>query len=527
MTRRCALISVTDKAGVVEFARGLTELGFAILSTGGTFQVLRQGGVAAQEVADYTGFPELLDGRVKTLHPRVHGGLLGRRNDPAHRAAMAQHGIDAIDVLCVNLYAFRETAKRPDVTRDEIVEQIDIGGPAMLRSAAKNHADVAVVVDPADYARVLAALRADAGRLPAALGRELAGKAYAHTAAYDTAIAAWFAAERHGSDGGPAFPESLAIAMRKRQELRYGENPHQQAAFYAADVPAPNLATAQQLSGKELSYNNLLDLDSALGLALEFEPPSCVIVKHNNPCGTAIAPKLEAAFLAALQADPVSAFGGILALNRPLSAAAARAMVEHGTFVEAIVCPSVEPGALAEIGKARWGQNVRVLALGGWPIPTPPRVIRQVAGGFLVQTPDAPRAALSGFQVATKRAPTTAEQGALLFAWFVAKHVKSNAIVLAREIARDTYATVGVGAGQMSRVDSVRIAVGKAGDQARGSVVASDAFFPFADGLEVAAAAGVTAAIQPGGSKRDGEVVEAADKAGMAMLLTGMRHFRH
>jgi phosphoribosylaminoimidazolecarboxamide formyltransferase/IMP cyclohydrolase len=526
VTRR-ALISVTDKTGVVEFARALTDLGFSLLSTGGTFQALAAGGVRAQEVADYTGFPEAMGGRLKTLHPRVHGGLLARRDDPAHRAAMSAHGIDPIDLLCVNLYAFREAAARPGIAPHEVVEQIDIGGPAMLRSAAKNHDQVAVVVDPQDYGRVLAALREQGGRLPAALARELAAKAFAHTAAYDAAIAGWFEAERRRADGAAALPPALAVTMRKLQDLRYGENPHQHAAFYAVDAPGPTLASAKQQSGKELSYNNLLDLDSALALALEFEPPCCVIVKHNNPCGTAIAPKLEQAFLAALQSDPTSAFGGILAVNRPLTAAAARTIVEHGTFVEAILAPEIQPEARDEIAKARWGQNVRLLALGGWPVATPARVLRQVSGGFLVQTPDAPRTGLASLQVATKRPPSPAEQGALLFAWLVAKHVRSNAIVLARETQKDVFATVGVGAGQMSRVDSVRIAVMKAGERARGSVVASDAFFPFADGIEAAAAAGVTAAIQPGGSKRDAEVVAAADAAGLAMVWTGVRHFRH
>jgi phosphoribosylaminoimidazolecarboxamide formyltransferase/IMP cyclohydrolase len=506
MTRR-ALLSVTDKTGVVEFARQLVDLGFAVLSTGGTFRALRAGGVPSQEVSDYTGFPEMMDGRLKTLHPKVHGGLLGRRGDPTHAAAMREHGIDPIDVLAVNLYRFRD---------DPSIEQIDIGGPAMLRSAAKNWREVVVVIDPADYQGVALALREGGGKASDELRERLAGKAFRHTAAYDIAIAEWFDRQR----------EQWALLGHKVMELRYGENPHQQAAFYRLEgAHGPSLAHARQLSGRELSYNNLLDLDAALGLAGEFAEPACVIVKHNNPCGTAVARAQTDAFGAALQGDPQSAYGGILALNRALLPATARAIVASGTFVEAIVAPDVSGEALAELQRAKWGATVRVLALGGWPVRPPAFVARQVAGGFLLQTPDVS----PDFEpkVVTRRAPSDQELTALRFLWQVCKHVKSNAIVLGGQAGEGTLATTGVGAGQMSRVDSVKIAVKKAGARSRGSALASDAFFPFADGLEAAAAAGVTAVIQPGGSKRDAEVIAAADQAGIAMLFTGVRHFRH
>jgi phosphoribosylaminoimidazolecarboxamide formyltransferase/IMP cyclohydrolase len=525
---RRALISVTDKHGVVEFARGLAELEFSLLSTGGTRKVLADAGVAAVEVADYTGFPELMDGRLKTLHPKVHGGLLARRDDHAHVQAMTAHGIDPIDVLCVNLYRFRETLRRPGITRAEIVEQIDIGGPAMIRSAAKNHQSVAVVVDPADYGAVLRALREHGGTLPTELLRRLAAKAFAHTAAYDAAIAQWFDCERRTMPGEPFFPARVAFAGDKLQDLRYGENPHQKAAFYGFGDPMPSLASARQLGGKELSYNNILDADAALALALEFESTSCVLVKHNNPCGVAIAADLPRAFELALAGDPVSAFGGILATNRPFDAATAKAVVDSGTFLEVVVAPQVEPAAAAALLRAKWGQNVRLLELGGLPdAATRHRfVARPVSGGFLLQTADVPPEAPRQ-DVVTRRAPSAPELAALAFAWRVCKHVKSNAIVLARATDDGACHTVGVGAGQMSRVDAANIAVAKAGERARGAVVASDAFFPFADGLIACAAAGATAVVQPGGSKRDDEVVTAADERGMAMVCTGQRHFRH
>jgi phosphoribosylaminoimidazolecarboxamide formyltransferase/IMP cyclohydrolase len=525
---RRALLSVTDKAGIVEFARGLLDAGFALLSTGGTARTLADAGIPTQEVADYTGFPEMMDGRIKTLHPKVHGGLLARRDVPTHVEAMAQHGIDAIDVLCVNLYRFRETVKKPGIGRQEIVEQIDIGGPAMIRSAAKNHASVAVVVDPADYGAVLQGLRAGGGRLPSDLLRKLAAKAFAHTASYDAAIAQWFDAERRAQPDEPFFPARTAFAGEKLQDLRYGENPHQKAAFYSMGENGPCLANARQLGGKELSYNNILDADAALALALEFDQPACVVVKHNNPCGAAVAASLTRAWELALASDPVSAFGGILATNRAFDEATAKAIVATGTFLEVVVAPSVEPAALAALQQAKWGANVRVLDLGGLPdLAARQRfVARQVSGGFLLQTADVPQDQ-PGKAVATKRQPTAAESATLAFAWKVCKHVKSNAIVLARTADDGASHTVGVGAGQMSRVDSAKIAVDKAGAKTKGCVVASDAFFPFTDGLLVCAKAGATAAIQPGGSKRDEEVVAAADEHGMAMVMTGQRHFRH
>lgn len=519
MTNRRALLSVTDKTGVADFAAALSELGFGLLSTGGTHRVLREAGVAVDEVSDYTGFPEMMDGRLKTLHPRVHGGLLGRRG--TDESVMGEHGIDPIDVLAVNLYRFRETAARPGVQPDEVIENIDIGGPAMLRSAAKNHRSVVVVVDPADYPRVIEEMRAGSGQVSDAFKREMAAKAFAHTAAYDTAIAQWFGEQAGG------FSPSWGKSGSKLFDLRYGENPHQHAAFYRDDDDTgPSLAGARKLSGKELSYNNLLDLDAALALAGEFDDPACVIVKHGNPCGTALAGDARSAFLAALAADPLSAFGGIVAMNRALDTATAEAMVEKGTFVEAVIAPSVEDGAVEALGAARWGANVRVLSLGGgMPSRDPRRVPRAVSGGMLVMDADVP-VAVPDLSTATRRTPDDAELRALRFAWKVCKHVKSNAIVLARADA-GVCVTTGVGAGQMSRVDSVQIAVDKAGDLAAGSVLASDAFFPFADGLETAARAGVRAVIQPGGSKRDEEVVAAADAADVAMVFTGMRHFRH
>ncbi|MBL8751359.1 MAG: bifunctional phosphoribosylaminoimidazolecarboxamide formyltransferase/IMP cyclohydrolase [Planctomycetes bacterium] len=525
---RRALLSVTDKQGIVAFARGLADLGFSVLSTGGTRRVLVDEGIEAVEVADYTGFPEMMDGRLKTLHPKVHGGLLARRDLPAHQGAMAEHAIDPIDVLCVNLYRFREAVRKPGAARGDIVEQIDIGGPAMIRSAAKNHQSVAVVVDPADYDAVLAGLRAYGGQLPPEFLRRLAAKAFAHTAAYDVAISQWFDCERRSAPGESFFPSRATFAGEKLQDLRYGENPHQKAAFYSIGEPSPSLANARQLGGKELSYNNILDADAALALALEFDETCCVLVKHNNPCGTAVAKTLPRAFELALSGDPVSAFGGILATNRTLDAVTAAAIVASGTFLEVVVAPHVEPAALTEFSRAKWGPNVRVLDLGGMPDLTLRHrfVARPVSGGFLLQTADVPAEA-PRTDVATKRAPTDAEKRTMLFAWKVCKHVKSNAIVLARTAEDGAHFTVGVGAGQMSRVDSAKIAVDKAGERTRGAVVASDAFFPFPDGLEVCAKAGAAAVIQPGGSKRDDDVVAAADRHQMAMVMTGQRHFRH
>lgn len=526
MIRR-ALISVTDKAGVVEFAKGLVEEGFSILSTGGTMKAIRGAGIEVEEVADYTGFPEMMDGRLKTLHPKVHGGLLARRDVEGDVDSMAEHGIDRIDLVAVNLYAFRATAQRPGVSRAEVVENIDIGGPTMIRSAAKNHQHVAVVVDPADYEAVLAALRDNDGELPVEMRRDLAGKAFAHTASYDTAIGGWFAEERAQRADQARFGGDFGLAGEKVQDLRYGENPQQQAAFFRnPDADAPNLASATQLSGKELSYNNILDLDAAMGVALDFEAPTCAVIKHLNPCGTATAANGERAFRAALAADPVSAFGGIVALNVTLTSAIAQAMSDEAGFLEAIIAPGVDEDALAILQAAKWGKNVRIMDLGGYPPADEQVLLRQVSGGFLLQT------YLPGFlhdekNVVTKAHPNDLQLGCMDFAMRVCKHVKSNAILLAVAHDDGAFATVGVGAGQMSRVDSVKIAVEKAGDKAVGAVLASDAFFPFADGLEAAIAAGVTAVIQPGGSKRDDEVIAAADAAGVVMIFSGTRHFRH
>jgi phosphoribosylaminoimidazolecarboxamide formyltransferase/IMP cyclohydrolase len=517
---RRALLSVSDKAGLIPLAQALAAHGAELLSTGGTARTLRDAGLRVREVADYTGFPEILDGRVKTLAPQIHGGLLARRDSPAHLAQLAAHGIAPIDLVCVNLYPFEATVAS-GASPDECVEQIDIGGPAMIRSAAKNHGGVAVVTDPAQYPRLAAALAAHGGTT-LALRRQLAAEAFARTAAYDAAIAAWFAGQL-----GETFPERLVLAGERRQRLRYGENPHQEAAFYATGH-RPGVATARQAQGKELSYNNFGDADAAFEAVAEFEGPACVIVKHANPCGAAEAATLAEAWDAALRCDPVSAFGGIVAVNRPLDGAIAERIA--AIFTEAIIAPDADEAALAALARKK---TLRLLLTGGVPDPAAPGVaLRTLAGGFLAQTRDAGRIGPADLTVVTQRAPTAAELRDLLFAFRVCKHVKSNAIVYAKDRA-----TVGVGAGQMSRVDSARIAAWKAEEAARaaglaepptrGSVVASDAFFPFADGLEAAIAAGATAVIQPGGSIRDAEVIAAADRAGVAMVFTGMRHFRH
>jgi phosphoribosylaminoimidazolecarboxamide formyltransferase / IMP cyclohydrolase len=517
---RRALISVSDKSGLVPFAAALAARGVEILSTGGSAAALRTAGVPVTEVSDHTGFPEILDGRVKTLVPQIHGGLLGRRDLPEHVAQMAAHGIAPIDLLAVNLYPFEATVAR-GASAEDCVENIDIGGPALIRAAAKNHDFVTVLIEPGQYDAVLAEIEAHGGTT-LALRRRLAGAAYARTAAYDSAIAAWFAGRQ-----GETFPPRLSIAGTLRQTLRYGENPHQQAAFYVT-TPRPGIATATQLQGKELSYNNLNDTDAAFECVAEFEVPTVVIVKHANPCGVASAGSLVAAWEAALRCDPVSAFGGIVALNRTLDGPTAERIA--AIFTEVIIAPDADAEARAVLGRKK---NLRLLLTGGLPDPAAPgTVFRSVAGGFLAQTRDAGRAAAAGLKVATKRAPTAAELEDLLFAFRVCKHVKSNAIVYAKGGA-----TVGIGAGQMSRVDSARIAAWKSAEAAKaagsdvplaqGSVVASDAFFPFADGLEAAVGAGATAVIQPGGSMRDAEVIAAADAAGIAMVLTGMRHFRH
>ncbi len=527
-----ALLSVSDKSGLIELARVLSARGVELVSTGGTAAAIKTAGIAVRDVSDLTGFPEMMDGRVKTLHPRVHGGLLAVRGNAEHERAAAEHGIQPIDVLVVNLYPFAETvAKGADY--DTCIENIDIGGPAMIRAAAKNHAGVAVVVDAADYGRLLADMDANAGATTLELRRELAFKAYAHTAAYDGAISNWLGAILDNPQGdAEGLPRTFTVQFQKKQEMRYGENPHQLGAFYvgghgsaplagASAVHEASVATARQLQGKELSYNNIADTDAALECVKAFDSgPACVIVKHANPCGVSEAPTLLAAYERAYKTDPESAFGGIIAFNRELDEATAVAILER-QFVEVIIAPSVTPDAVAVAERKK---NVRLLACGAWPAKAAARLdYKKVVGGLLVQ--DADLALFEKLEIVTSRQPTEREMADLLFAWKVAKFVKSNAIVYARDLA-----TVGVGAGQMSRVNSARIAVIKAemaGLEVKGSVVASDAFFPFADGLIAAAEAGATAVIQPGGSMRDEEVVEAADARGLAMVMTGMRHFRH
>jgi len=517
---RRALISVSDKSGLVPLAQALAAHGVEILSTGGSARALRDAGVTVKEVSDHTGFPEILDGRVKTLVPQIHGGILGRRDLETHRTQMAAHGIAPIDLVAVNLYPFEETVAK-GAAEEDCVENIDIGGPALIRAAAKNHDFVTVLTDPSQYEEVLAELIAHGGTsLP--LRRRLAGEAYARTAAYDSAIAAWFAEKR-----GDLLPRRLSMAGTLRQVLRYGENPHQSAGFYITGSRS-GVATARQVQGKELSYNNLNDTDAAFECVAEFDTPTVVIVKHANPCGVASAGSLAAAWDAALRCDPTSAFGGIVAVNRVLDGAAAEKIA--AIFTEVIIAPDADDAAQAVLARKK---NLRLLLTGGLPNSAAPGLtFRSLSGGFLAQSRDAGRVAATEVKVVTRRAPTDAELADLIFAFRVCKHVKSNAIVYAKGGA-----TVGVGAGQMSRVDSARIAAWKSEEAARaagltgklteGSVVASDAFFPFADGLEAAVAAGATAVIQPGGSIRDAEVIAAADKAGVAMVFTGMRHFRH
>jgi phosphoribosylaminoimidazolecarboxamide formyltransferase / IMP cyclohydrolase len=520
-----ALISVSDKTGLVDFARALAERGVELVSTGGTRKALADAGLPVLDVSELTGFPEMMDGRVKTLHPKVHGGLLAIRDDKEHAAALQAHGIAPIDLLVVNLYPFEATVAG-DADFETCIENIDIGGPAMIRAAAKNHADVAVLVEAGDYAVVLAELAQHGGATTLALRKKLAAKAYARTGAYDAAISNWLAARL--DDPAPAW---RAVGGHLIEPLRYGENPHQSAAFYRTPDVRPGVATARQLQGKQLSYNNINDTDAACECVAEFDPArtaACVIVKHANPCGVAEGGSLLEAYRKALACDPVSAFGGIVAVNRPLDAEAARAITE--IFTEVIIAPEASAEAIAIVGAKK---NLRLLVTGGLPDPRAPGiVVRSVAGGLLVQSRDNAVVDDMTLDVVTRRAPTNAELADLAFAFRVAKHVKSNTIVYARDRA-----TVGIGAGQMSRVDAARIAARKAEDAAtaaglsepltKGSVVASDAFFPFADGLLVAIDAGATAVIQPGGSVRDDEVIKAADDHGIAMVLTGTRHFRH
>ena len=515
---RRALLSVSDKTGIVDLARGLADHGVELVSTGGTAKALRDAGLAVRDISELTGFPEMMDGRVKTLHPNVHGGLLAVRDDAAHVASMEEHGIGAIDLVVVNLYPFEATVAK-GAERDEVIENIDIGGPSMVRSAAKNHAFVAIVTDPADYALV------SGGSTTLADRRKLAAKAYATTAAYDGAIATWFGTV----DQGEAFPETLPITLKRGPELRYGENPHQSAAFYTSGgTAARGIGQARQVQGKGLSYNNLNDADAALDLVSEFRDaaPTCVIVKHANPCGVATGASLAEAYEAAFACDTVSAFGGIIALNRPLDGATARAIA--GIFTEVVVAPDADEEAQAIFAAKK---NLRLLLTGELPDPARTGLLaKAITGGWLVQTRD--NASNPELKVVTKRAPTEQELIDCRFAWTIAKHVKSNAIVYAKDGS-----TAGIGAGQMNRLESARIAAWKAKDAADkagwptprtiGSAVASDAFFPFADGLLAAVEAGATAVIQPGGSIRDDEVIAAADAAGLAMVFTGVRHFRH
>ncbi len=521
-----ALLSVSDKNGLAELGRALVRHGIELVSTGGTAKALRDAGLAVRDVSELTGFPEMMDGRVKTLHPLVHGGLLAVRDDPAHAAAMAEHAIPPIDLVVVNLYPFAQTVAK-GAARDEVIENIDIGGPSMVRSAAKNHAFVAIVTDPADYPALIAELDAGGGATTLATRRRYAAKAFAATAAYDATIASWFAF----ADRNETFPDSLAVPLRKATELRYGENPHQSAALYLPVGPTTRgIAQAAQIQGKALSYNNYNDADAALELVSEFRdaPPTVVIVKHANPCGVATAASLIEAYEAALACDSVSAFGGIIALNRPLDGATARAIA--GIFTEVVAAPDADDEAKAAFAAKK---NLRLLLTGALPDPARPGLmLKSIAGGMLVQSRDSGALARDALQVVTRRQPTARELDDCLFAWTVAKHVKSNAIVYAKDGS-----TAGIGAGQMNRLESARIAAWKARDAAAkagwaeprtiGAAVASDAFFPFADGLLAAVEAGATAVIQPGGSIRDAEVIAAADEAGLAMVFTGMRHFRH
>ncbi|WP_111641207.1 bifunctional phosphoribosylaminoimidazolecarboxamide formyltransferase/IMP cyclohydrolase [Marinimicrobium alkaliphilum] len=513
-----ALISVSDKSGIVEFAQALHSQGVEILSTGGTFRLLTDAGIPAIEVSDYTGFPEMMDGRVKTLHPKVHGGVLGRRGQDD--AVMAEHGIKAIDMVVVNLYPFEQTVAKPDCTLEDAVENIDIGGPTMVRAAAKNHAWVNIVVNASDYPAIIAEMKANQGSTSLDTRFDLAIKAYEHTAAYDGAIANYFGRKVPG--GNADFPRTFNSQFHQVQTLRYGENSHQKSAFYVEKNPATGtIATAQQLQGKELSYNNIADTDAALETVKLFDAPTCVIVKHANPCGVASANTLKEAYLRAFDTDPESAFGGIIAFNRELDADTAQAIVEK-QFVEVIIAPRVAQG-VSEIVAAK--KNVRLLVCGDWGQAAADFDYKRVSGGLLVQDRDNGTVAASDLKVVTKQVPSEAQMRDLLFTWKVAKMVKSNAIVYGKDGA-----TVGVGAGQMSRVNSARIAGIKAdhaGLEVKGSVMASDAFFPFRDGIDNAAAAGIAAVIQPGGSMRDDEVIAAADEHGIAMVLTGMRHFRH
>ncbi len=521
MKIRQALLSLSDKRGAVEFAQGLAAQGVKLLSTGGTAKLLRDAGLAVTEIGDYTGFPEMLDGRVKTLHPKVHGGILARRDLPEHLATIEQHGIPTIDLVCVNLYPFRETVAKPNVTLDEAIENIDIGGPAMVRSSAKNYAGVAVITDPEDYPALLAEMLANNGALTLATRFGLAKKAFTHTARYDAAIANWLTS-LDDANQPQIFPSKLQLAFDRVETLRYGENPHQHAAFYRDPTPTPGtIAAYKQLQGKELSYNNIADADAAWECVKTFTTPACVIVKHANPCGVAIDVKLLGAYEKAFKTDSASAFGGIIAFNDTVDSDVVAAMNTRQHFVEVLIAPGFTPEARQLLATK---QNLRVLEL---PLAKVYHdfEMKRVGGGLLLQTPDRFNVSEADLKVVTRAEPTAAQIEDLLFAWRVAKFVKSNAIVFCGKGM-----TLGVGAGQMSRVDSTKIAVSKAqhaGLALAGSCVASDAFFPFRDGIDVLAAAGARSVIQPGGSLRDEEVIAAADEHGIAMVFTGARHFRH
>jgi phosphoribosylaminoimidazolecarboxamide formyltransferase/IMP cyclohydrolase len=520
---RRALLSVSDKTGLVDLARVLAGFGAALVSTGGTRRALQAAGLAVQDISETTGFPEILDGRVKTLHPLVHGGILAVRDNAEHMATLQQQGITPIDMIVCNLYPFEATIARPGSTHEEIVENIDIGGPSMVRAAAKNYHDVAILSDPQQYAGVIEELQARAGALDLETRRRLAAAAFARVAAYDEAISSYFA----GQAGREQFPPRLNLSFERRLPLRYGENPHQQAAFYVD--PASRyacVATAKALHGKELSYNNLLDLDSALNLVREFAEPAAVVIKHNNPCGAALGGTLEEAFRKAYEGDPLSAYGGVLGFNREVDAATAQQITEPNRFVECLIAPGFSKEAFGLLTtRPSWKKSVRLIATGplednGTRAGVPD--FRRVDGGLLVQMRDLSKEDFAKLQVASKRAPTARELADLHFAWLVCKHVKSNAIVLAKDAM-----VVGVGAGQMSRVDSVHLAVRKAGERSRGAVLASDAFFPFRDNIDEAARTGITAVVQPGGSLRDQDSIQACDEHNLAMVMTGVRHFRH
>jgi phosphoribosylaminoimidazolecarboxamide formyltransferase/IMP cyclohydrolase len=517
-----ALLSVSDKTGLIDLARVLVGLGVELISTGGTRKALEEAGLAVRDISAVTGFPEILDGRVKTLHPKVYGGILAVRDNPEHMATLKSQGIVPIDLVVCNLYPFEATLSRPGRTDEEIIEHIDIGGPTMVRAAAKNYRDIAIVTGPAQYASVMVELQNQGGTLSLATRERLAAAAFARTAAYDRAISAYFAKQ----EAAEQFPVALDLYFERRSSLRYGENPHQEAAFYVEpDGRRACVSTAQVLHGKALSYNNILDLDSALNLVREFSEPAAAVIKHNNPCGAAIAPTLAEAFRKAYDGDPLSAYGGVLGFNRELDEAAAHEATEPNRFIECIIAPGYSQAALGLLTtRPTWKKNVRILQTG--PLDESGRArsrdYRRVDGGLLVQSRDLPGDDLGNLRVVTRRAPTSEELVDLGFVWKVCKHVKSNAIVLAKGGM-----LVGVGAGQMSRVDSVHLAVRKSGDRCRGSVLASDAFLPFRDNIDEAARAGVTAVIQPGGSLRDQDCIQACDEHGMAMVLTGIRHFRH